>query len=275
MAKFELFVDDNCHHMDDDERYLHGTYDTYEEAVAATKKIIDNCLAGVDHTGMTSEQLYSGWAHYGDNPFIVGDLDNARIDELVAQGKAILAELESRMGIHITSPADILKSIDLPPSNKFSASDYARERCREICREEDAVALKLRYLKWPEELDGFKDVLARCLERPDISRDDIKALETIRKSIEQFPKAMPPKPYWYWLRLEDGPVSYTAYFHPDRFEFSSDGYEDDIKWKVHYYGSGRQDVRTGNANDMAHTLRLMEISACLDEGDASILKVSA
>ena len=38
-AGFDVFVDDNFHFMNEDERYSAGTFDTYEEAVANTKTI--------------------------------------------------------------------------------------------------------------------------------------------------------------------------------------------------------------------------------------------
>ncbi len=143
MGKFELFVDDNYHHMDKDERYLHGTYETYEEAVAAAKKIIDDFLAEVDCKKLTAEELFSGWAHYGDSPFIVGDVGKACEDEVLERGKAIVKEMKSRQKAHGSNLAEMLKPMDLPPPKLFfSASAYVRERCRELCSEAGAGSKK-------------------------------------------------------------------------------------------------------------------------------------
>lgn len=117
---------------------MHGTYSTYEEAVIAAKKIIDDFLAGVDYKKMTAEQLFSDWTHYGDNPFISGDLGKAQVDEL----KPIVAELEKRMKINPENFAEILKPIDLPLSRFFSASEYAKACCRKLCPEEGAASKK-------------------------------------------------------------------------------------------------------------------------------------
>ena len=132
MAKFELFVDDNYHHMDKEERYLHGTYKTYDEAVVAAKKIIDNFFADPAKGNLTAEQLFSGWSHYGDNPFIVGDLSEAHIAEIKQQGEAIVVEFGKRVEEHGQNLQEMLKPFDLPPSRSFSASEYARECCEKL-----------------------------------------------------------------------------------------------------------------------------------------------
>ena len=100
MATYKLFVDENFHFMDADERYCFGSYPTYGEAVTAAKKIIDDFLTNGDRSTMTAEELFTGWVHYGDSPFIV---------------ERIITEHEQ-------------KTTDL-----FSAREYTRARCQEIC----------------------------------------------------------------------------------------------------------------------------------------------
>jgi hypothetical protein len=140
MAKFELFVDDNYHHMDEDERYLHGTYETYDEAVVAAKKIIDGFFAGTEQGKRSAEQLFSGWAQFGDNPFIVGDLTEAHISEIKQQGEAIIAEFGKRVEEHGQDFHEMLKPFDLPPSRRFSASEYAKECCEKLCLKEEEMS---------------------------------------------------------------------------------------------------------------------------------------
>jgi hypothetical protein len=140
MAKFELFVDDNYHHMDEEERYLHGTYETYDEAVVSAKKIIDNFFANPECRKRTAEQLFSGWAHFGDNPFIVGDLSEAHVAEIKQQGEAFIAEFEKRKEEHGQNLHEMLKPFNLPPSRSFSASEYARECCKKLGLKEDDIS---------------------------------------------------------------------------------------------------------------------------------------
>src|SRR5438105_1858236 len=100
--KYKVLVDDNFHYMDEDERTAHGEFDTLESAVAACKQIVDAFLAAHHQPGMTAEALYSYYTDFGDDPFIVPK------DESL---------LHSSQDEH----------------DDFSAWDYARKRCAEIC----------------------------------------------------------------------------------------------------------------------------------------------
>ena len=65
MTKYVVMVDDNFHFADEAERYEAGEFDTYEEAEALCREIVQKSLkeSGCD---------FEGWKHYGDSPFIVG-----------------------------------------------------------------------------------------------------------------------------------------------------------------------------------------------------------
>lgn len=93
--KYRVLVDDNFHYMDESERYELGEFDTLEAAVAACKKVVDEFLSNYS-PGMTADELYTQYAFFGEDPFIV------------------YAGQE-------TVP--------------FSARDYASERVKQICRE--------------------------------------------------------------------------------------------------------------------------------------------
>jgi len=93
LPKYRVFVDDNFHFMDEDERYEHGSYDTLEEAIAVSKGIVDEFLSAHHKPGMTAAELYAGYTGYGEDPFIQG-------------------------------PGS---------SCAFSAWNYAESRCAEIC----------------------------------------------------------------------------------------------------------------------------------------------
>lgn len=92
---YQVFVDDNYHHMDEEERYKHGEFATFEEALTACKTIVDECLQSMYKEGMTAGQLYAVYTGFGEDPFIVGE------------------------------------SVPF----RFSAWDYAKERCSQICGE--------------------------------------------------------------------------------------------------------------------------------------------
>ena len=70
--RYSVMVDDNFHYMDEEQRYEFGTFATYEEAVAACKKIVDEELRDMLKQGTKPEALSATWALYGSDPFIVG-----------------------------------------------------------------------------------------------------------------------------------------------------------------------------------------------------------
>jgi hypothetical protein len=92
-----LFVDDNFHYMDEDERYQAGEFDSWEEAVEKAESIVDEFLSSSYKKGMTAEELYKHYISFGEDPFITGG----------------------------------------SPETTFSAWEYAKKRCDEICRDKD------------------------------------------------------------------------------------------------------------------------------------------
>jgi hypothetical protein len=90
---YEVYVDDNFHHMDESERYKLSDFESCEAAVAACKKIVDDFLEHGYAPGMSFDELYEGYTMFGEDPFIVSE--DARC--------------------------------------RFSAWDYARQRCSELC----------------------------------------------------------------------------------------------------------------------------------------------
>jgi hypothetical protein len=92
---YQVFVDDNFHYMDDEYRYALGKYDTAEAAIAVCKRIVDDFLVQNYKPGMTAERLWDQYKAFGEDPFVLAE------------------------------------GAEHP---KFSSWDYARERCKEICR---------------------------------------------------------------------------------------------------------------------------------------------
>jgi len=204
--KYKVLVDDNFHYTDEDERYELGEFDTEEDAIAACKKIVDECLRGPHEPGMTSKEFFQGYIRFGEDPFIVP-----------------------------------------PVEPHFSAWDYARARCMEICREEDAAASVLRYPAWPTELAGFGAVLLAAFGRKGLGAAERQALEAFRRAIEDYPNAMPCEVRWYWLRLEHKNVAFTIYLHSDRFKLYAEGIQlVSVQWELRFWGSGQRDLREGD-----------------------------
>jgi hypothetical protein len=228
MAPFELFVDDNYHYMDEAHRYSVATFASWEEAVAAAKRIVDEFLAEAYRPGMTSGELYRSYTGFGEDPFVAPE-----------------------------------------PEEHFSAWDYARGRCRELCTDEDAAASSLRHARWPPEIAAFPAVVAAALGRSDLAPGARRTLEAFHRGVEAYPDAMPREGRWYWLRVESRDTAYTVYLHPDRFTLQTAGrYREPVKWDLRFRGTGRLDYREGDA---AAALGAMRSAAAAPE---SVVKAS-
>lgn len=91
---FTVRVRENSHYMDESEGYTLGPFATYEAAEAKCREIVDDFLRANTKTGKSADALFSLYTTFGEDPSVAG--------------KA-------------------------PPGAAFSAWDYARRRCREIC----------------------------------------------------------------------------------------------------------------------------------------------
>jgi hypothetical protein len=70
-STFEVFVDDNFHYMDEDERYSAGTFKTYGAALEKAKSIVDRSLLHLHEPGVSADELMASYATFGEDPFIV------------------------------------------------------------------------------------------------------------------------------------------------------------------------------------------------------------
>ena len=96
MSRYTVMVDDNFHYMDEKERWELGTFATLDEALVASRSLVDQWLAENHKPDMSGAELYSLYTAFGEDPFIlVGEGGSERI---------------------------------------FSAWDYAKERAEAICR---------------------------------------------------------------------------------------------------------------------------------------------
>ena len=70
---YKVFVDENSHHADESERWLQGESESYEAALAACRRIIDEFLASNHRVGMKAGELLELYSLFGEDPFIVPD----------------------------------------------------------------------------------------------------------------------------------------------------------------------------------------------------------
>jgi hypothetical protein len=90
---YTVFIDENSHYQDESERCRLGEFETYEDALAAAKKVVDDFLDSAYRKGMSAKALLDSYKMYGEDPFIVPDRDK----------------------------------------ESFSAWGYAEQRCRDLC----------------------------------------------------------------------------------------------------------------------------------------------
>src|SRR5262245_61049301 len=91
--RYTVVVGDNFHYQDASEHYEHGTFESVALAIAAAKRIVDEYLTSAYRPGMAPDELFKSYMAFGDDPFII--------------------------------PSD--------EANPFSAWEYAKLRCRELC----------------------------------------------------------------------------------------------------------------------------------------------
>ena len=92
--RYKVVVNDNFHYMDESEQYTHGEFESAALALEASKALVDADLNSLYRSGMTADELYSHYTSFGSDPYIVS---------------------EDR-------------------SCQFSAWNYAKERCQQICK---------------------------------------------------------------------------------------------------------------------------------------------
>ena len=94
---YKVLVDDNFHYMDESERYELGVFPTLDAAIEASQRIVDEYLRSAYQPGMTTDALLTSYLFFGEDPYIV-------------------ATAGEKSGV------------------LFSARDYARRRCEELCQ---------------------------------------------------------------------------------------------------------------------------------------------
>jgi len=71
IKRFHLRIYDNYHYQDESEAYNSGKFETYEDALAKAKLIVDEFLESSWKQSITPEELLSQFKDFGDDPIIV------------------------------------------------------------------------------------------------------------------------------------------------------------------------------------------------------------
>ena len=72
---YTVLVDDNFHFMDENERWLAGTFDNLPSAVDKCIAIVKASLLEDNYPAMSAEDLYATYTSGGDDPFIRGPIN--------------------------------------------------------------------------------------------------------------------------------------------------------------------------------------------------------
>jgi hypothetical protein len=66
---YMVFVDDNFHFMNEDERYPAGAFETAEAAIA--KCIVRASIESCRKRGMMPEEVFSNYCAFGEDPWVL------------------------------------------------------------------------------------------------------------------------------------------------------------------------------------------------------------
>lgn len=70
--KYEVYVDDNYHYMDESERHAVGSFKSLGKALAKCVELTVGSLEEFYEDGITPDKLRAQWTMFGEDPFIVG-----------------------------------------------------------------------------------------------------------------------------------------------------------------------------------------------------------
>jgi hypothetical protein len=124
---FTVCVDDNFHYMDKDHRYTAGEFDTYDEALALAKKIVDESIVPTIEGGSTPEEAVESYRMFGEDPWIISDGSIACDDHFSAwsyaeQRAAVLYKAKRFLDENFTK---ILRAADPEDESTTKEDDHA------------------------------------------------------------------------------------------------------------------------------------------------------
>jgi hypothetical protein len=75
---YTVYVDDNFHYMDEEERYKLGDFAALEEAIAACKRVVDTFLEDETTGAAPARERYRQYTSFGPDPFVKTDDPDAK-----------------------------------------------------------------------------------------------------------------------------------------------------------------------------------------------------
>ena len=69
---YKVWIDDNFHVMNEDERVFHGEFDTPTLAIVACQKIVDANIESITENETDPDKAYESYVCFGDDPWIEG-----------------------------------------------------------------------------------------------------------------------------------------------------------------------------------------------------------
>ena len=69
---YKVWIDDNFHFMNEDERVFHGEFDTPTQAIVACQKIVDANIESITENETDPDKAYESYTCFGDDPWIEG-----------------------------------------------------------------------------------------------------------------------------------------------------------------------------------------------------------
>jgi hypothetical protein len=70
---YQLKIYDNFHYMDENEAYMHGAFATYEDALHAAKKIVEDHIISNYKPGMSPSEMSANYKMFGEDPIIISE----------------------------------------------------------------------------------------------------------------------------------------------------------------------------------------------------------
>lgn len=122
---YRVIVHDHFHYMDEDEAYVHGELDSFEEAVEVSKKIVDSYLESKLDQGFSAKELYDDYMSFGEDPSIEGEdwssskYAQARAEQLVSEDKKTRSNSPAHKAQEIWSQEVSIKYGQLLPQSEI------------------------------------------------------------------------------------------------------------------------------------------------------------
>jgi hypothetical protein len=160
--------------------------------------------------------------------------------------------------------------ISPPPEGGFSARDYARGRCKELCRAADERSVKARGRPIdaaPPELTALKPVIDAVLARPSLPAEKRPVIDQMRAQLEAIPGSFPDRSFTLIVKPSLGHAGgfFASVFHAEltpaafrvswgRFEKESSDPTRLAELRISFYAGSQPDERVGNPSAMLEAM---------------------